>query len=81
MQPKGSKIWFPAKTGFGWGWGPPVCWQGWAVLGVWIALVAGGPFLIQENGLYVAYCVILALALTAICYLKGEKPRWRWGKD
>jgi hypothetical protein len=80
MQPKGSKIWFPAKT-YGWGWGPPVCWQGWAVLGVWIALVAGGPFLIQDTGLCVAYSAILTFALIAICFLKGEKPRSRWGKD
>jgi hypothetical protein len=26
-----SRYWFPAKR-YGWGWGLPVTWQGWAVL-------------------------------------------------
>jgi hypothetical protein len=26
-----SPYWFPAKS-YGWGWGPPTCWQRWAVL-------------------------------------------------
>ena len=76
-----KKIWFPAKR-YGWGWGLPVCWQGWVVIVVWVLLLGAGTFLIPKHpGLYVAYSLVLALVLIIICYLKGEKPRWRWGKD
>jgi len=36
-----KKFWFPAKT-YGWGWGPPICWQGWVVLIVYIILLIAG---------------------------------------
>jgi len=29
-------FWFPAKR-FGWGWGPPTKWRGWAVLAASLA--------------------------------------------
>ena len=35
------KYWFPAKR-YGWGWGPPSAWQGWAVLVTYLVLVLGG---------------------------------------
>jgi hypothetical protein len=25
--------------------------------------------------------VVLAGLLVTVCWIKGEKPRWRWGKD
>jgi hypothetical protein len=75
------KFWFPAKR-YGWGWGPPNCWHGWAVMAVWVALLGGGGFYLMPNtGLFVAYAVLLAIVLTIVCFLKGEKPRWRWGKS
>jgi hypothetical protein len=80
MEPIETKFWFPAKK-YGWGWGPPNCWQGWAVMAVWAALLCGGAFVLMPNmGLFVLYAVILAAALCLVCFLKGEKPRWRWGK-
>ena len=49
---------------------------------VWVLLLGAGTFLIPKHpGLYVAYSLVLVLVLIIICYLKGEKPRWRWGKD
>ncbi|MGA3172434.1 MAG: hypothetical protein ABSE62_15640 [Chthoniobacteraceae bacterium] len=82
MQLDEKKIWFPAKK-YGWGWGPPVCWQGWVVMAVWLVmLIAGGIELAaRSTGLYVLYACLLSIALTIICWIKGEKPRWRWGKD
>jgi len=83
MEPNEKKIWFPAKR-YGWGWGPPNCWQGWAVYGVWLALLIAGAIFLMANHhlvLYVTYTIVLGIALFVICYLKGEKPRWRWGKD
>jgi hypothetical protein len=32
-------------------------------------------------GLWIVSMVILLAGLIAICLVKGEKPRWRWGKD
>ena len=79
MEPNEKKIWFPAKR-YGWGWGPPVCWQGWVVIIVWVLLVAAGAFVLMPHlGWFIPYTAIMCLVLCAICSLKGEKPRWRWG--
>jgi hypothetical protein len=84
--PEEDRIWFPAKT-YGWGWGLPLCWQGWVVFGVWWVLLVGGSVVIPHTHAavfavaYSAYAVTLGTALVAVCWLKGEKPRWRWGKE
>jgi hypothetical protein len=77
----GPKYWFPAKR-YGWGWGPPVTWQGWAVLVVWLLAFVGGVryFAYRHGGPHVAFACAMVIVLLLICYLKGEPPRWRWGK-
>jgi hypothetical protein len=82
MQPGEKNYWFPAKT-YGWGWGPPICWQGWAVMIAWMILLAGGGLALMplHVGLFIIHVVTLSVILTFICYLKGEKPGWRWGAD
>jgi hypothetical protein len=82
MQTDKKKIWFPAKK-YGWGWGFPCAWQGWVVYAVWwVFLLGGGIFLAPHNvGLFVAYAIVLSGALIFIVAAKGEKPRWRWGRD
>lgn len=75
------KYWFPAKR-YGWGWGLPSAWQGWVVLITYLALGLGGVFFVpvsKGSVLYAAYLAVLTVALVAICWLKGEPPRWRWG--
>ena len=74
--------WFPAKR-FGWGWGMPRTWQGWVVLVVFFALLGLGVFIFppSDHSLgFVVYTCVLVVLLTAVCYVKGEPPRWRWGK-
>ena len=74
-------FWFPAKR-FGWGWGPPTVWQGWAVLAVFAAMVlVGAAVLLPDHGApaFVGYVVLLCVLLVGICWLKGERPSWRWG--
>ncbi len=75
--------WFPAKR-YGWGWGPPRRWEGWAVLGIWFAVVlAAAPRIAVRQGpvAVVAFVTLMSLVLVVICWLTGEPPRWRWGDD
>lgn len=84
MNTSDKKIWFPAKTyGWGWGWGLPCCWQGWVVIAVYFALFAAGIIYFElpaDTVRFVLYCLAISGILIAVCWLKGEKPRWRWGK-
>jgi CHASE2 domain-containing sensor protein len=70
--------WFPAKR-FGWGWGPPRMWQGWAVLAVWTLVLLAGVLLLRPPAARVGFVLAMTALLSGICYLKGEPPRWRWG--
>jgi len=85
MQPNQKQVWFRAKK-YGWGWGLPCAWQGWIVLAVWLALLCVGAAFLEflepkHIGIFVLYAVVLGIGLFIICLVKGEKPRWRWGKD
>ena len=74
--------WFRAKT-YGWGWGLPLTWQGWVVLGVATALLCAAPIVFPPATHPVLFQVSIwsvILLLVAICWIKGEPPRWRWGK-
>ena len=74
--------WFPAKR-YGWGWGLPSVWQGWVVMAVFVGALAIGAatFLSKEEpGAFAAYSGFLCLLLIAVCGVKGEPPRWRWGE-
>jgi hypothetical protein len=76
-----QKYWFPAKR-YGWGWGLPSCWQGWAVTGVYFVLLGVGILSFsQKIVIFAFFAAILTLLLLTICWIKGEPPRWRWGKD
>jgi hypothetical protein len=78
-----SKYWFPAKR-YGWGWGLPCVWQGWAVLLLYFIAVAAAYFGFDpaKRPIYFGVSLfILSILLIRICYLKGEKPKWRWGDD
>ena len=77
------KYWFPAKR-YGWGWGIPSTWQGWAVIVGFVVLISVGSILFPprtELAAYLAYVVVLAAILTAVVWMTGEPPRWRWGGD
>ena len=82
-MPAEQTYWFPAKR-YGWGWGLPVVWQGWFVIAAFACLVLGGAVVLLPSygpAVFVAYSVLLCLILVAICWLKGEPPRWRWGGE
>jgi hypothetical protein len=81
MQDDG--YWFPAKR-YGWGWGLPRRWQGWLVLGGYVASLAVGAVRIhpaQRPLAFAAWVSSLSLLLVAVCWRTGEPPRWRWGRE
>lgn len=76
------KYWFPAKR-YGWGWGLPNTWQGWVVMIGFVALVVVGIRLFPPRHdlvAFIVYVLALVIALTTICWIKGEPPGWHWGK-
>ena len=78
-----ARYWFPAKT-YGWGWGPPVTWQGWVVMLVWCAVMAAVALWLspRHHALFLLCLIAMAALLFAVSYAKGEPPRWRWaGRD
>ncbi len=79
---KKNNLWFKAKH-YGWGW-YPVTWQGWVVTLIWAILVFVSINLIKvevhEVGKNIIIILLFTVILLWICYKKGEKPRWRWGK-
>jgi len=75
------RYWFPAKT-FGWGWGPPCTWEGWLVTLAYLVLLPACIKLFPpDKNLpgFLGSSVGLTVLLIAICWWKGEPPRWRWG--
>ncbi len=81
-MPNKSRYWFPAKR-YGWGWGLPLTWQGWLVMAVFVVLLLGGAVTLLPShgaGIFVAYTALLSVLLIAVCWLKGERPTWRWGE-
>lgn len=73
--------WFPAKR-YGWGWGLPATWQGWLVLALYFAGNVVVFVRYPPDVHVVAFpvgVIALTTALIAVCWLKGEPPRWRWG--
>ena len=75
------KYWFPAKR-YGWGWGIPSTWQGWTTMIVWIVVMSLTAWIIAAAGhlfLWPIAVLLEAAAFVAICWWKGEPPRWRWG--
>ena len=75
-----KKYWFPAKR-FGWGWSLPVTWQGWLVFLVYLALITIVLIFRPEEKLFLyLFVVVVTAVFIAICWIKGEPPKWRWGK-
>lgn len=80
-----KKLWFKAKM-YGWGW-QPVSWQGWAIMALYFFAVLKSTWGLKSQGSFGADLNILAarvliptVCILIICYIKGERPHWRWGK-
>lgn len=81
-----KKLWFKAKD-YGWGW-QPSSWEGWLVLAIYIIFIIKVSLSIDQasrsgSGIPVNFFLLIFLStaiLIIVCYLKGEKPEWRWGR-
>jgi hypothetical protein len=80
MNATDQKYWFRAKR-YGWGWGLPITWQGWAVFIAWLIVFSSGVyyFAARRSLLHLAFAAVMVSLLMVICYWKGEPPRWRFG--
>ncbi|HOO90130.1 MAG TPA: hypothetical protein PLA74_04835 [Syntrophales bacterium] len=79
---KEKTYWFPAQR-YGWGWGLPSSWQGWVVLVLYLGFITFSVYCFppEDELTFFLLSVLLSTAfLIAICWLKGEPPKWRWGK-
>jgi hypothetical protein len=78
MSGESKSYWFPAKRQ-GWGWGPPSSTAGWIFLITWLAIDIGlSPFLATRDfPLFIAFTISMIAILLAVCFLKGEPPKWR----
>ena len=79
------KPWFAAKR-FGYGAGWPISWQGWALLGGYLAILAIVGWLDQQSDgrvRTIAFAVFVAAtaAFASLAYQRTAGGwKWRWGK-
>lgn len=78
-----SKLWFKQRT-YGWGW-EPASWQGWLIVNSYVILTGIYPLFCFFNKIelnvivFSSIIALLTFGLIIICFIKGEKPQWRWG--
>jgi len=74
--------WFPAKR-WGWGWGFPSSWQGWATFALyfgalWLSAYVFPPG--ERTAWFILTTVLITAALLIVSWIRGEPAKWRWGK-
>ena len=83
MMPGSSndgKPWFRPRL-FGIGSGVPLAWQGWALLGLHVALILGVTLLLRDKPVALI-AAVLAIAILPMPIYAGRTEggwRWRWG--
>lgn len=77
-----SRPWFRHKR-FGLGAGLPIAWQGWALLGLHIALILGLTLLLKDKPIAMIAAVLIVALLPLPIYAARTEGgwRWRWGDD
>lgn len=81
MNRPSRHYWFPAKR-YGWGWGLPTVWQGWAVLigyvvAVWLIASFAPPGTDPKS--FWGLLFLATVPLAVVLWRKGEPPGWHWG--
>jgi hypothetical protein len=81
-----KEIWFRRKI-YGWGWYPCTI-EGWLITLAFVMAISLVAFIFMkvyhgETIILVAYLItifLLGAVLVLIAWLKGESPRWSWGR-
>jgi hypothetical protein len=78
--------WFKRKL-YGWGW-TPATWEGWAASALYVIAILFFASTIDVDSskkevmlMLVVPLLVLTAAFIRLCYKKGEKPRWQWGRE
>ena len=73
-----KNYWFKRRR-YGLGW-YPVTYQGWLAVAVYATVFLVLTFTVDSSQALpvVGFATLL---LVGLCYAKGPKPRWRWGKS
>ena len=82
-----ERKWFVRKR-YGWGW-QPATWEGWTVLLLFVLSNFVNIFLVNLNSLsesaqlleLIPWIFFSGALLIGVCVIKGETPRWQWGKE
>ena len=77
MTAQQPRYWFHAKR-YGWGWGLPATWEGWAVLlGAIAVILVSGLVLPLAASLLISGIAVVVILWAGFAH--GPPPRWRWG--
>ena len=73
-----KNYWFKRRR-YGLGW-YPVTYQGWLAIAIYVTVALVLTFTVDSSQALpvVGFATLL---LVGLCYAKGPKPRWRWGKS
>ena len=72
-----SAPWFRPKR-FGFGSGQPIAWQGWALLGLHVALIIGLIILLKDRPLALLAAIIPVALLPMPLYAARTEGGWHW---
>ena len=69
--------WFAPKC-YGYGAGLPIAWQGWALLGLYMAIVGVTIWLLEHRPLAIAAILLPATLLLVLITARTTRGGWRW---
>jgi hypothetical protein len=69
--------WFLPKR-FGYGSGRPIAWQGWLMVALHVAVVAGGAVLLHRQPAAKFAWVLIAVLLPIPLYAAKTRGGWKW---
>ena len=69
--------WFAPKR-YGYGAGLPIAWQGWALLGLYMAIVGFSIWLLEQRPLAIVAILIPATLILLLIAARTTRGGWRW---
>ena len=83
---KNRNYWFKRRR-YGYGW-TPVTWQGWVTVLAFLAAILSGTAILSDTPrntfsteafIYLVFFAVATMLLVVISFMKGPRPKWRWG--